>query len=383
MGLLSGLFGKKTTSPTGEERRTGLRKVIHNLGGHGIEKTVRPLAKPLLPVVGSLAGGLFGGPMGAIMGGSLGGALSSKKHPLDHALGGALVGVGNAFLGPKIGSAFGIKPESMLGGALNMQHPALTEQVYNLMGPAATTATSAVGRGAQKQQENTQRQSLLSQLGPKGLIDTALLATYIGGSLGARSKMPHQPSIAEIMESRRPNWRPEDMPRRVKAAQRRYIQPPPNYDPTLHGEHIFFEEVNPPLEYEQGYRRGGYVDGHSGGQQDNVPMEIPEGSYVMDATTVSLLGDGNSKNGARRLKELENRFLKTGIVRNLEPNQNVRVRVSDGEYILNKNTVSKIGKGSNKKGVQTLNKMRENLREQKGVKKFLPPKSKQISKYMR
>lgn len=46
-----------------------------------------------------------------------------------------------------------------------------------------------------------------------------------------------------------------------------------------------------------------YVDGEGGGQEDNVPAQLSAGEYVVDATTLSRLGDGNSNEGARKMDE--------------------------------------------------------------------------------
>lgn len=134
----------------------------------------------------------------------------------------------------------------------------------------------------------------------------------------------------------------------------------------------------------EGFKRGGYVHGSTGGQDDKVPTDLHEGDYVMDATTVSLLGDGNSHNGAQKVKEIEGKFMNTGIVRNPARNYNVRsvkAKVSPGEYIIKKEVVDAAGRGNNKQGAKVFDKFRNNLRSHKGVKKFLPPKSKPVERY--
>jgi hypothetical protein len=65
-----------------------------------------------------------------------------------------------------------------------------------------------------------------------------------------------------------------------------------------------------------GYARGGltqlrtqhYVPGPDGGQDDTIPARLSNGEYVIDATTVSDLGDGNNEAGARKLDELRDRI---------------------------------------------------------------------------
>lgn len=49
---------------------------------------------------------------------------------------------------------------------------------------------------------------------------------------------------------------------------------------------------------------GGIVDGATGGQDDVVPILGSHGEYVLDASTVSDLGDGNTTAGAERLDEM-------------------------------------------------------------------------------
>jgi stage V sporulation protein SpoVS len=55
--------------------------------------------------------------------------------------------------------------------------------------------------------------------------------------------------------------------------------------------------------------------------------------------------------------------------------------VSDGEIKLMPEEVQAIGRGSIKKGVKIIKSMEKGLRKHKGVKNFLPPKSKPLDKY--
>lgn len=55
-----------------------------------------------------------------------------------------------------------------------------------------------------------------------------------------------------------------------------------------------------------GYARGGskssrYVDGPGSGREDKIPALLSDGEYVIDAETLALLGDGSTKEGARRM----------------------------------------------------------------------------------
>jgi hypothetical protein len=55
-----------------------------------------------------------------------------------------------------------------------------------------------------------------------------------------------------------------------------------------------------------GYSKGGsnssrYVDGPGSGREDKIPALLSDGEYVIDAETLALLGDGSTKEGARRM----------------------------------------------------------------------------------
>jgi hypothetical protein len=54
------------------------------------------------------------------------------------------------------------------------------------------------------------------------------------------------------------------------------------------------------------FAKGGsaYVQGNAPGQADNVPAVLSPGEYVMDADTVSSLGDGNNAAGAQKLDQM-------------------------------------------------------------------------------
>jgi hypothetical protein len=74
--------------------------------------------------------------------------------------------------------------------------------------------------------------------------------------------------------------------------------------------------VKPPSEEEKpmavggltGYADGGsnesrYVDGPGSGREDKIPALLSDGEYVIDAETLALLGDGSTKEGARRMDQ--------------------------------------------------------------------------------
>jgi hypothetical protein len=56
-------------------------------------------------------------------------------------------------------------------------------------------------------------------------------------------------------------------------------------------------------QFEQPYARGG-VAGPGHGREDAIPAVLSDGEYVIDAETVALLGDGSSKAGAQKLDQM-------------------------------------------------------------------------------
>jgi hypothetical protein len=53
-----------------------------------------------------------------------------------------------------------------------------------------------------------------------------------------------------------------------------------------------------------GTSRGSYaVKGAGTGRSDEIPALLSDGEYVMDAETVAMLGDGSSEAGAKRLDD--------------------------------------------------------------------------------
>ena len=57
-------------------------------------------------------------------------------------------------------------------------------------------------------------------------------------------------------------------------------------------------------------RAGGYTEGPGTGRSDDIPARLSDGEYVIDAETVALLGDGSGKAGARKLDEMRKNLRK-------------------------------------------------------------------------
>jgi len=379
--------------------------------------------RKVLPVVGGIVGHVLGGPAGAAAGAGIGKSITGRGNTLQNLMKGAVVGgagsLGANFLGGALGMpgmvggsgigglSFGGGPGgfasmgSGLGGGLRTSLGSifgggtLPGIGQGIGGPGAFGAAgnmSGLGASAFPTFGNAISTSggaltgLMNTLG--GPLNTGLLGAGLAGMLLDKKKVPKadQRAYEEQMRhfnsmSSQPVWPEYERElRRVKPMNRKYIEAVPGIETPSQ----FFEDVNPPVEY---YKKGGYVKGGSSGQADDVKAKIKEGDYILNATDVSLIGDGNSENGAKRIKkEIEDKFSKSGFVRN--PDNNVGHRVinaflSHGEYRIPKEVVTEIGRGDNKKGAKVIDGMRKMLRSHKGVKHILPPKTKKLISYMR
>ena len=106
---------------------------------------------------------------------------------------------------------------------------------------------------------------------------------------------------------------------------------------------------------------GYYACGGGTGQSDDIPAMLHDGDYVMDAETVSALGDGSSKAGMHVLEG----FRKQVPHKDVAGGNPVPAKIADGEYVFPAAFVTALGKGDNRKGSEILDGLREKLREQK------------------
>lgn len=60
----------------------------------------------------------------------------------------------------------------------------------------------------------------------------------------------------------------------------------------------------------QKYQAGGHVRGPGTGRSDDIPAVLSDGEYVIDSESVALLGDGSTDAGARRLDEMRENLRK-------------------------------------------------------------------------
>lgn len=130
-----------------------------------------------------------------------------------------------------------------------------------------------------------------------------------GASLGALALMKginDQPS-GKLGPQVQP--RPEDLQHlQPKMLNRQVVGLPSaqdyyNYGQTG-GEHNFFQPVQEARGGMPTRAAGHYIKGPGTGRSDEIDAKLSNDEYVMDAETVSLLGDGSPEEGARRLDQL-------------------------------------------------------------------------------
>jgi len=125
---------------------------------------------------------------------------------------------------------------------------------------------------------------------------------------------------------------------------------------------------------------GYYACGGGTGQSDDIPAMLHDGDYVMDAETVSALGDGSSKAGRHVLEGFRKQIPhKDGGGVNPVP-----AKIADGEYVFPSAFVTALGAGDNKRGAEILDGLRTKLRAQKRSAPLdkIPPKAKNPIDYI-
>ena len=123
-----------------------------------------------------------------------------------------------------------------------------------------------------------------------------------------------------------------------------------------------------------------YIDGDEGGQEDNIYVDVLEHSYVIDATTVSQVGDGSSNNGAKKLEEY---FANVPSIK-IKNKKMVPCALSAGEYVISAEKVAGLGGGDIQKGVRMLKAFVEKLRKYKSLDvKKIPKPTKALSFYIK
>lgn len=319
------------------------------------------------PAAGVVLGNMILPGLGGIIGGALGGAAGSsvrgRKDHLQSALRGASMGA----VAPTAASLLGSGASSIGGGSVGnyLTNYGNTNAILPSLGlgnnagsgsipgvQAAESTASTVGREAGKkavEQSFADKLMLNSKdffTQPANLMSTAVLANqlipqkekkvkettpeeiaanekrYRNASRLSQAELEAEAaySLAQREAKRRarnnlyglesssvtPLYRKVNSPAEYENT-RRWLE---YYDnPEFTGNQVRMKEggsFNPYSSYEIEYPMGiiGYLQGYSGGQDDDINAKLSDGEYVIDASTVSDLGDGNNANGAKKLDQM-------------------------------------------------------------------------------
>lgn len=318
------------------------------------------------PLIGSILGTAIGGPgLGSTIGGGLGGAISSRKDGS-----GRTNTVSNALRGAGLGAMIGTGANVLTNGI-----PSMGQTGIGSIFSGGNAANPNAIPGA----EDANNKGIFGKIGGTlgGLSKTLglspaqmVLAGLTGyGMLKGKNKKQQREGEEALPASMR--RRPELQRQPVTFETPYYIPPPEGYRPDMEGpEHNYIGYGEPE------FAAGGFVHGMSPGQRDDVHMQLPEGAFVVDASTLSDIGDGNSLAGDRTLDQFLERAARRPQKRKSysRGGRTIPARVSSGEKIIPKEYVDAVGKGNNNKGANKLQKMVNEVRKMKRGSTKLPRK---------
>lgn len=271
----------------------------------------------LLPIAANVLLPGIGGSIGTALSGMLGGGeLVSALAPM---VGNALVGGGvSALTGGDFGqgalvgglsqpilSALGAGGQGGVLSGLNlMGNPLAQSGASGYSGPKGVPS-QGLNAAAQAAAENVQQASATSSLMKAAPL--LLAASALGGK--SQEEAP-APQVAQADT------------RRLEPVEFSREQLNPNIT-TAYGygpEQSFFKDNRLPMTAEekkkleeQGVQTastGRYVKGGGTGTSDSIPAVLSDGEYVIDAQTVSMLGDGSSDAGAKKLDAMREKIRK-------------------------------------------------------------------------
>lgn len=160
-----------------------------------------------------------------------------------------------------------------------------------------------------RMQRSKSQDAFGSLLGQMNLSDV-LLPVALGGTLLRKEKMKENPAnlpFEDVVrmaspETIRKMWGPQDQSKPLKPYSRKSLPLERISPAVLAGERPYyypeyFEDHNLHL------ADGGYIDGHTNGQDDEIPAMLSDGEFVIPADVVSAQGDGNNEAGAKQFYE--------------------------------------------------------------------------------
>lgn len=405
---LDSFRGETERDPVYKLRQYGKRRKLF-----GFIPIGRDLVEPIR-IAATVAGAVFGGPVGAGVGTALGNlatgadlGASAKRGLGVYGLTSAAGSIGQwaapEFMAsnPNLASALGQGSGGAFGDIGASFGATQAANLGPMAAPSGTVTKTALPTLAEQTSNNAAPGLLDSVFNKSNILPMAGIAglMYLGNreeqQLAEEEAAAHDEKLAQIRE--REGWTTPFRPYKYKPRSLNPVAPsredilagrqhqhfvPDPYGQYAKGGSVEHEtDMLPGEEYITSFK---YLDGNTKGQDDKIPINLPEGSYVTDASVTSMLGDGNSKAGARIIEQLSHTLKSKAHKIPVEvPKGRVPSLLSDGEAVIPPEAVSALGGGSNKKGASILKKTIQNVRAHKAMNKGgLPPKAKSILAYL-
>lgn len=301
----------------------GLKSVGNKLGS-GVKSVLK---NPIVQKLGPIAASIFLPGVGGLIATAALGAANAKLNggKGSDLLKGAAMGAAGHFItggGMGVGDAATHPLASLIGKV----DPSGTMAKFAGVGGAPGAAGAASGAGGAMMDEAGMpiggTAGAAGASGPGGFLagakkfftnpDTGkpawgkIAGTAAGTLALLHAASPKQPSPPPGYGSNDPNFN-KPLPQLTFNRQRNDAGP--DYYHYGHGDSGEFQFFSPnalPQPAQPGLADGGGVSGPGSGRSDDIDAKLSNGEYIMDAETVSLLGDGSTDEGSRRLDEMRN-----------------------------------------------------------------------------
>lgn len=151
------------------------------------------------------------------------------------------------------------------------------------------------------------------------------------------------------------------------------------------------DSKKPPIEKKEFVKSGVLLRGSGDGVSDSIYTQVPQDTFIVNAYTVAMVGNGDSTAGAKRiqewLEEKERKYGKSSLdyLKNItQHKKSVDVALSSGEIPIFPYHVMLIGNLNLETGHDLLKKFQENIKKHKSNHKgVLPPETKNLSYYIK
>jgi len=255
-------------------------------------------------LIGAGIGGITGGAKGAVLGGLTAGVGSYALGPA----GLNLVGGENSVLSG-LGDKLGITGSGGLTDQLGLNDllPGSTSATAGTSGSSVASSSPSYPTGEMEnlnelsKKAGTSETGLSSLLSGGNLTKYALPAAVLAGALSSGQKSA--PSATATNPDKNYGTHLSNVafnrtPQAVDVNKIAYGQ----------GSNSFFKDNALPNTVAAA--QGRYVRGGGTGTSDSIPARLSDGEYVIDAQTVSMLGDGSSDAGAKKLDQMREEIRK-------------------------------------------------------------------------